>query len=129
MHWDGVNSTVKVIYRGLLGTGRKDCHSWLGERAPKGFSEAFQAKIPSTQRLRGWKGRFVRYNKGMWGNSQRCFHSTPEIDGTVSTLKEFRDWWGDKDKQIEWLSWDGHDDPGTYEVGILKRMAVLSPKW
>ena len=93
-------------------TGRKDCHSWLGEWALKGFSEQERGREfadcqrHSRQRHSLYKDSgegkagSVWYNKSIWGNSQRCFHSTPEIEGTPSTLKVFRDWWAEKDKQI-----------------------------
>lgn len=88
------------------------------------MSKAFQAETQSTQTREGKAGS-VWYNTSIWGNSQRCFHSTPEIGGTPSTLKVFRDWWAEKDKQISDYR-DNHDDQGTHVAGILKTMASLS---
>lgn len=36
----------------------------------------------------------------VYESSQRYFHSTSGIEGTFLTLMEFRDWWGEKDKEI-----------------------------
>ena len=46
------------------------------------------------------KASSVWYSESIWESSQRHFHSTSGIEGTFLTLMEFRDWWGEKDKQI-----------------------------
>lgn len=52
----------------------------------------------SLQIVKGIPGRDTVYTDSGEGKAGSVW--TPEIGGTPSTLKVFRDWWAEKDKQI-----------------------------